>query len=432
MENHRLWRHRSWGRVCVALVGAAMLMRGSFVSAQELQRNSLVSAQNVAAAKLSSEENNYNLKVGPVRFLASAFAGFEFNDNIGLSQNNRTADVAVRFGIDLRAVWQLTRLNALSIDVGIGFQRYLNHPDVIKGNVLIAPNSQIGFDVYVADIFRINFHDRFEIRQDPIDGVTLSNILNFGRFLNTAGVTVVADLNTVVVTAGYDHFNWISLTREFDYLERADEQFNASIAYQIAPRTYLGVEGSFSIVNYRDRVLNDSRGFSAGPYVDWAISPYLRIVARAGFEHRSFSSNTQGGFNGGLFRDGSDLNGWYGNFTIQHRVNAYVTQNISAGRTNELGYTSNFNQLYFVRYGVDWRASSQLSVGLSGFYEHVQTSGGLLEETLTRYGAGISASYQFNLKMAGTLRYSYVKKDSDLPLNDYYQNRVTLDLNYRF
>lgn len=419
------------------LVGAAtavvaLAAHSTVAHGQELQRNSLVSAQNMAAAKLSSEENNYNLKVGPVRFLMSAFAGFEFNDNIGLSENNRIADVAVRFGIDLRAIWQITRLNAITIDVGIGFQRYLGNPDVIKGNMTIAPNSQIGFDVYVADIFRFNFHDRFEIRQDPVDGVTLSNLLNFGRFLNTVGVTMVADLNTVVITAGYDHFNWISLNSEFDYLERADEQFNASIMYQVVPRTYIGVEGTYSIVNYRDRVLNDSKGFSVGPYLDWAISPYLRLVARGGFEHRTFSANTQGGFNGGLYRDGSDLNGWYANFSLQHRINAYLSQNISAGRTNELGYTSNYNQLYFVRYGLDWRASSRLSVGFTTFYESVQTSGGLLDEDLTRWGAGLSAAYQFGLKMTGSVRYNYVSKDSNRPLQDYYQNRLTVDFNYRF
>lgn len=408
----------------------AVLAQATVSEGQELQRNSLVSAQN--AARVSSEENNYNLKVGPVRFLMSAFAGFEFNDNIGLSERNRIGDFAVRFGIDLRAIWQITRLNSLSIDVGLGFQRYVSHPDVIKGNLTIAPNSQIGFDVYIADIVRLNFHDRFEIRQDPIDGVTLSNLLNFGRFLNTAGVTMVIDLNSVIVTASYDHFNWVSLNREFDYLERADEQFSASIMYQIVPRTYIGVEGSFSIVNYRDNTLNDSRGFSIGPYLDWAISPYLRLVARGGFEHRTFSGNFVNGFFGGLYRDGSDLNGWYASLSVQHRINAYLTQNISAGRTNELGYTSNFNQLYYVRYGIDWRANSRLTIGASAFYESVSTSGGLLDEDLTRWGAGVSATYQFGLKMSGSVRYNYVTKDSNRALQDYYQNRLTLDFNYRF
>ncbi|MBS0659477.1 MAG: hypothetical protein JSR82_14645 [Verrucomicrobia bacterium] len=420
-------------RMLGAIAGAlAVFWLQPVAQGQELQRNSLVSAQNAAAAKLSSEENNYNLKVGPVRFLMSAFAGFEFNDNIGLSERNRIADFAVRFGIDLRAIWQITRLNALSIDIGIGFQRYVNNPDVIKGNLTIAPNSQIGFDVYIADVVRLNFHDRFEIRQDPIDGVTLSNLLNFGRFLNTAGVTMVADLNTVVITAGYDHFNWVSLNREFDYLERADEQFTASVMYQIVPRTFVGVEGTYSISNYRQNVLNDSRGFSIGGYLDWAVSPYLRLVARAGFEHRNFSGNVVNGFGGGLYRDGSNLDGWYASINIQHRINAYLSQNLSAGRTNELGYTSNYNQLYYVRYSIDWRANSRLAIGLSTFYEAVQTSGGLLDEDLTRWGAGVSATYQLGLRMTGAVRYNFVTKDSNRPLQDYYQNRLTVDFNYRF
>ncbi len=395
--------------------------------AQDLQRNSLASTQAAEANRygISAEENNYNLKVGPVRFLASAFAGFEFNDNIGYSNTNRIADVAIRFGINLRTIWQITRLNALTFDLGLGFQRYLSHPDVIKGNVLIAPNSQLGFDVYIADIFRLNFHDRFEIRQDALDASTISNVLNFGRFLNTAGVTLVADLNTVIVTAGYDHFNWVSLSREFDYLERADEQFNASVSYTIAPRTFVGLEGTYSISNYRQNTLNDSSGYSIGPFLDWAVSPYLRLVLRGGFEHRSFER-------GGLYGDTHNLDGWYGSIGITHRVNAYVTQTLSAGRTNELGFTSNFNTVYFVRYGVDWRANSQLTFHGEAFFEDVTTSGGSLEEALTRYGISLGASYQLTQRIGSSLRYSYTRKNSDNNANDYYQNRVTLDLNYRF
>ncbi len=417
----------------VCLLGA--LLAGAVVdtaSGQELQRNSLVSARAAEGYRGTSlEETNYNLKVGPVRVFLSAYAGFEFNDNVGLSNTNRISDEAVRFGMNLRAVWAISRLNSLSIDIGLGIQRYLNNPGIYTGGGLtIAPNSQIAFDVFVADIFRLNFHDRFEVRQDPIESSTVSNVFNFGRFLNTAGVTLVADLNTIIATISYDHFNWVSLERTFDYLERADEQISGSVVYQIGPRTYVGAEGSYSISNYRQNTLNDSSGYSFGPYLDWAVSPYVRVVARGGFEHRTFARNVNGF--GGLYADTSDLSSWYASLSVSQRINAYLSHNLSAGKTNELGYTANFNELYFVRYGIDWRAAKRVTIHGDAFYEHVKTSNSLLQETINRYGVGLSTSYDFSSHLSASFRYGYVRKDSNILFDEYYQNRVNLDLNYRF
>ncbi len=411
----------------LALTALSLAALAAPLGAQELQRYSLAGSTAAEAGRTASqEENNYNLKVGPVRFLASVYAGFEFNDNIGYSEN-KTSDVAVRFGINLKALWNLTRLNTLALDIGLGFQRYIDHPEVIKGNIFITPNSQVSFDVYVADIFRINFHDRFEIRQDPLDAPTLSNIFTFGRFLNTAGVTVVGDFNTLVATVGYDHFNYISLTRRFNYLDRADEQFNASLVYQVAPRFFLGVEATGSVSSYRRTGLNDSVGASFGGYVDIALTPYLRAVARAGYEYRGFET-------GGVraFGDTEDLSSFYASLQVTHRVNAYITQTLSLGRTNELGYFANYNRLYYVRYGADWRVANRATLHGEAFYEDVRASGGLVREELQRYGFGAALTYDFTLKLSATARYGYVHKDSNFFFNDYTQNRVNIDMNYRF
>jgi len=34
-------------------------------------------------------------------------------------------------------------------------------------------------------MFRINFHDRFDLRQDPIDQPRAGNVTSFARFTNT-------------------------------------------------------------------------------------------------------------------------------------------------------------------------------------------------------------------------------------------------------
>ena len=146
----------------------------------------------------------------------------------------------------------------------------------------------MSFDFFVADMFRINVHDRFDLRQDPIDEPSLSNVTSFARFTNTAGVTVTADLNTLVLTAGYDHFNYLTLGGQYGYLDRNAEQFLASAVYQLAPRTFIGVEGTATTTSYDQDVLGDAVGGTGGLYFDIAPTPYLRFVLRGGYQYASF------------------------------------------------------------------------------------------------------------------------------------------------
>ena len=44
----------------------------------------------------------------------------------------------------------------------------------------------------------------------------------------------------------------------------------------------------------------------------------------------------------------------------------------------------------------------------------------------------MTLAYQFNLHLTGTLHYYGIIKDSDQHLRDYYQNRVGIDVDYRF
>jgi hypothetical protein len=432
---------------------AAALVCGTALRAQELMRESLAGADVADTGRTTSiEEQNYNLRLGPIRFLMSATAGFEYIDNIGYSQINRESDVVARLALDIRSIWQLTRLNTLNFDLGIGFVRYIDHPDATSNNLFITPGSQVAFDIYVADIFRINIHDSFELLQDPVDQPSLSNVTNFARFTNTAGVTVVADLNTLVLTAGYDHFNYFALNDQYDYLNRSAEQFLASAVYQIMPRTFLGIEGTYAITDYDKDVQNGSTGGTVGLYFDITPTPYLRFIARGGYQGADFDGNGSS-YNIGLFPNGqliggvpptsrqladggfadqSTLSSFYWNLSVNHRINAYLSENLSAGRENDLGLTSNYLEVNYVRYNAAWRALSNVTLGGDAFYENDQESGGPYDQSLQRFGGDITLGYQFNLQLSATAHYAYIKKDSDIYLLNYYQNRVGVDLTYQF
>ncbi len=413
------------------------------LSAQELTRDSFAGPEaEQAAVDTNTDESHYNLRVGPVRVLLDAQAGFEYIDNITYSEHNRENDEVIRFGLNLRALYALTRLNTIQFDLGVGFVRYLEHPDATNDNVYITPGSQLAFNIYAADIFRINFHDSFALLQDPVDQPNLSNVTDFGRFTNTAGVTVVADLNTVVLTVGYDHFNYISLNSDYDYLNRSSESVLASAVYKLAPRTFIGVEGNFAYTDYDQDVQNSSVGGSVGGYLDITFNPYIRLVARGGFQYASFDHGYEE-FNqfsaegrafavGTRFNDDKELTDGYWSIALNHRINAYLTESLTAGRENDLGLTSNYITENYVRYNIAWRATNTVTVTGDAFYENDQESGGLFDEHLQRFGVTGTLGYQFTLKLSASAYYGYLRKDSDAADRSYYQNTAGVNVDYRF
>ena len=393
---------------------------------------------------------DYNLRVGPIRFLAETTVGFEYIDNINYSEVNRTGDALVRLALNVRSLWNLTSLNTLQFDLGVGFIRYFNNPDATAGNVFITPGSQLAFNIYVGDNVRINVHDAFDIRQDPVDNGQLSNVTNFGRFTNTAGVTVIGEFSPLTLTAGYDHFNYTSLAGRFDYLDRTSESFLASAVFQVQPRLFLGVEGNYSLYDYAENAvsgnflsqqgvsvssagfgqgLNDGDGGSAGGYLDWTLSPAFRLIARGGYQFASFDN---GGFFSDAFGDESNLSTYYWNVTLNNRVNAYFTHSLAGGRETDLGLTSNYLEVNYVRYNAAWRATNALTVAGDAFYENDQESGGLFNEGFQRYGGDVSLGIQFNMHLSAALHYGYIRKESEVNNRSYYQNRVGVDVGYRF
>jgi len=91
----------------------------------------------------------------------------EYNDNITYAETNEQDDFIITPNVTLDAIWPVTQLNTLRLDLGIGYSFYLDHTDNNTKGILIAPKSQVAFDIFVSD-FRINIHDRMQLQQDPI------------------------------------------------------------------------------------------------------------------------------------------------------------------------------------------------------------------------------------------------------------------------
>ena len=402
-----------------------LLLLTSALRAQEAIRPSLAGEVAAEARRQSIEQIPYNLLAGPIRFRFSATTGIEYNDNINLAETNPQSDVIIRPQFNIAALWPVTQLNTLRLDLGLGYSFYINHPSADTNGVVISPGSQLAFDIFVQD-FRINIHDRFLLQQDPVAQIQLSNVENYGRFENTGGVSVLWDLNKAVLTFGYDHYTYLSTTNAFDYLDRNAEELNLSAYFAVTSTTGAGLESSFVYNYYKSQsVLNNSVSYSVGPFVETQFTNYLKLRASAGYQAMNFDS-------GGSINDTNNGSTPYGYLLLAHRINSAISQTIAVGHELQLGVNSNFITLNYVRHTATWNIINGVLLATEAFYEDGDDSGGVDSEHIQRYGGAATVGYLLTPHITLGLRYQYTQKQSDQPGRDYKQNRVALDGTYSF
>lgn len=396
----------------------------SSAHAQDAVRPSLAGEAASEAEQEDVSRIPYNLLLGPVRFRVSATVGVEYNDNVNYAEVGVQKDVIITPNINLDAIWPITQLNTLRLDLGLGYSFYVDHSNYDTRAILIAPNSQVAFDIFVGD-FRINIHDRMLAQQDPIAEPALSNVADYGRFENTAGISVLWDLNKILLTLGYDHYTFVSTTSAFDYLDRNAEELSGSAAYLVTPTIKIGVEANGVFNYYSESVLNDSTDFSAGVFAETEITNNIKLRVAGGYQEISFDR-------GGSVNDNNDLSDYYANVLLTHRLNTVISQTISAGHENQLGVNSNYITLNYVRHTIAWNLIRNMLLTTEFFFEEAEESGGFIGEHFHRIGGAATVGYQLTPHVTLGLRYQYTTKDSDVALEDYNQNRVSFDGTYSF
>jgi hypothetical protein len=437
--------HRDQFRKSVALLFVMlMLIATAGVYAQDAVRPSLAGQAASDARQQDVSRIPYNLLLGPVRLRVGASVGAEYNDNVTYAETNEQDDFIITPNLTLDAIWPVTQLNTLRLDLGIGYSFYLDHSQYNTDTILIAPKSQIAFDIFVSD-FRINIHDRMQLQQDPIQEGALSNVVDYGRFENTGGVSVLWDLNKLLLQAGYDHYNFVSTTSAFDYLDRNAEMLQGSAAFVVNPTLTIGAEGNAVFTRYDQSVLNDNEDYSVGGFVEVELTNNLKVRAAGGYQWIDFDHNFVT-FNFGPFNvivpDHQNLEDYYVNGLIGHRINANLSQTLSAGHENQLGVNSNYITLNYVRHTLTWNLIRNTLLSTEFFFEDAKESGGFAgffnavplgtPEHFHRIGGAITLGYQLTPHVTLGVRYQGTSKDSNLFLRDYNQNRISVDGTYSF
>ena len=393
---------------------------------QDAVRPSIAGAEaSISRMQRTQTTPSYNLKLREVYFSLTAGISTEYNDNINLASHGGSGDMIIGANLSAQGEWKATNLNTLRLGINFGYNKYVNHPEFDTSTIAIGPDSQVAYDMYIGGMVKLTVQDRFGITQDPTEQASLSNVVNFRQFQNTASVVALVDFNKILLTIGYDHYTGLSMTNDFSNTDHNADSLRLSAAYLLHKATTVGADATATYTYYDQNFQNNSMSYSFGPFVEQTISRYLTLRLSGGMQIANFD---QGGSN----QDNSDLTGWYGGLELAHRMNRFWTQTLSTGHESSIALQANYETSNYVRYTTSLRITNKITLAINGFYEQVDESGGIALQAIDRYGAGVSFGYQLSRHLSLNTGYQFIKKLSDISGSDYTQNRVFLGASYKF
>jgi opacity protein-like surface antigen len=399
--------------------------------------------QDLSTVELTEEQDKYNFAIGPMRFSLAAGVGLEFNDNVFLSDDNRESDFAIRPLAEIDGVWRLTELNTLRFNIGVSYAKYFDHSDLDTDGVLVSPNSELSLTFYVGSL-KFTTRHRVSYQEDTYDTPAV-NAPKYGRWEYQGGLEMDWQINQQLdLTVGYDHYNlWAK--QDFDEQDRSIDTIYIRPGFQVTPALKIGPTAAYSYINFSSDERADGDNVMVGAFLEYQLSDYTNIYVVGGYQGLSFDGTSdftdevteQLGLSHdearavGQVVDNSDSSSWYVKFEIQNKPTDFFKHRLSGSKTAEIGFDSDFYDLYHIEYDAEWQINEKWDIGPSLFYEYYTSSGSDAEKA-HRYGAAIGIRTHLSNSITVGLDYRFILKDSNLDDADYYQNVVLLSIYYKF
>lgn len=406
--------------------------------------DSLRPGQDLTTVELAEEQEKYNFAIGPVRFSLAAGVGLEWNDNIYLTEDNRESDFAIRPIVELDSVWRLSELNTLRFNLGISYAKYFDHPNLDTNGLLISPGSELSLTLYVGSI-QFTMRQRVSYQEDPTTNPQISNVATYDRWEYQGGLEMDWNINQQLsLVAGYDHYN-LWARGDFDSQDRGIDTVYLRPGFQVNPALKVGVNTSYSYINFQSSSRADGDNVMVGPFVQYQMSEYTNFYLEGGYQNLNFDGTSnftdetlnQLGLSNedanavGQVLDSEDSSSWYVRMEIQNRPSDFFKHRLLGSKTAEIGYNSDFYDLYHIEYSAEWQINEKWDLVPAAFYEYY-TSSGSDGEKASRYGATLGLRVHLSDSITLGLDYRFLLKDSNLPGYDYYQNVGLVSIYYKF
>ena len=411
----------------VTFVLFLVLGRGGICMAQYDVRMSQTGSEAAAARKESKKfkRGSPNLRLGPLEISFGGGLTQEYNDNIGLSQTKTVDDIIMTPSLGIGVAWPVTALNGLNASLGLGYAKYMNHPEFDSETILIQPDSAGEFDFYIKDV-RFTVSSRMSLQQDPATVAQLSNLTTFRRLTTAQGLNMEWDLNKIFVSGGYQRDAFKSLENErFTFLNHTSHSLNAMAGVRISPTLNAGVLSSYSYTTYEESTQNGSNGYSSGLFASMVLTEYLSTGAMASFQGSDFER-------GGKIGDNTDFGSMVYSLSLAHKLNRWVDHSVAFRRFTTLGIGSNFTDIREVTYDLRPDILRDIKTTFSFGHQWSEDSQSLTAEKRTNYTLSTQLGYQLMEATMVNLTYQRTEKASDRLDSSYEQNRVTLAVSHQF
>jgi hypothetical protein len=425
---------------------AAVLQSPEGASAQEAIRNVLAAQTAAETHPINLESLPYTFKSGDFRLLLAPSLELDWNDNINLSKTNTLQDFILMPMMQIDASYPITQVNLLRLDVGFGYDEYLEHN--AYNNWRVNSGSQLSFDTYIKDVL-INLHDRFSYVQDAGSQAVVAGAGDYGSANNVAGVSLAWNPKDINLSLGYDHKNIMSPMGQFQSQDSSSELIDGRVGWRFEPTATAGVEATYSSTAYDEAVLNNFTSYTIGAYGEWKPGSYFKVEPRAGyviydFQQTSASAETIEPTGTGIPVvaltgkpiQTSDLNSWYADLTLSHDITRALSYSLSAGHEIQAGIQSDAVEDSYLRLSSTWKIIKNLSLHSSFSYQHGQQGvgniTGNLSEIFDWYTGGVELSHQLTTRLRLGLNYRITLRSSTDASLEYTQNLVGLQMTYAF
>jgi hypothetical protein len=407
-----------------------IVLSASSATPQEPLRLSLAGADAARARRQAASTLAYdNLRLGPTAWAFDAALGLEANDNIRLESTLPRSDLIFRPQLGAHMLWRVSDINSLTLAAGLGYSAYVWHPEFNR--FFITPGSEVSLDLYAGD-FWINVHDRFSINENTYQDPTVVGSADSSQLVNAAGLQTTWDLNQLILKLGYDHVNYVWLQggaqAHTGQPSGASEVFSGSAGYTFRPGLVAGLELGGSLFDYWEPTMgvpySHATGWNVGGFAEAQLTDYIQGRVSAGYTVYTPDLPQ-------LFRQFYEYSGLYARAELEHRVNRYLTSNLTGGRTINFAFYGGTVDMYYLRWHGDWHLLKKLSLATTFTFEH-GTQLAFNAETFDRYGPGITLGRQLTEKLNAHLAYQFYWRGSDQPSRNYTVNIGTLNFAYRF
>lgn len=406
--------------------------------AQDALRNALALQPLIDShSTLSVEPPADKPHLGPVDLELGAYAGAEINDNVNSSQLDPRADVLLRSGLNLGLAWPVTSESNLHLSSSFGYVHYLRNSQF--DHLEVAPNSALAWSIGFPD-GSLTLFDQVSYSQQVLSESAISGYAAFPLVQNSIGTQLNWQPRKWAFSLGYTHQNILSDSTRFHYLNSASEQFFARAGWRFGELTTAGLESSASFTRYELGTQNNNRSVSAGPFLDWQLTQWLRASLRGGLVVYSFAEPP--GPN-----QGNVLDDFYLNAELEHHVTDFLTQKINLQREVRQGLNQNssYIQELTLRYSASYALTSRIELDAGFTYQQgrqplevlvdVFPFGSffvLATENYNRYGGNLGATWRLTDKSSMSLNYSHWLRDSDLHGLGYSVNSLSLNFSHTF